>query len=62
MSARVNRTALEGSKSWLDNEYLGEKTGFFQGEDPRLVAISDAREIMSKYEREIREALESEAS
>lgn len=57
MSARVEKTVLKPEMKWLDGDSVDNEVTFSREFDPRATAAKDAREIVSKYAQEIKDAI-----
>ena len=57
MSAPTERTVLKPERDWFDGDSVDQEIAFSRGFDPKTTAAEDAREIVSKYADEIKEAI-----
>ena len=59
MSAPVEKTVLDRDMKWFDGDSVDNEVTFSRDFDPKKTAAMDAKEIVLKYEQEIREAISS---
>ena len=59
MSAQVEKTILDRDKKWFDGDSVDDEVTFSREFDPKKTAAKDAKEIVSKYSKEIKEAITS---
>lgn len=57
MSAPAERTVLKPRRKWSDGDPVVQEITFSHGFDPKATAEADAKEIVWKYEDEIRKAI-----
>ncbi len=57
MSAPAEKTTLKPDVKWLDGDSVDDEVAFSREFDPKTTAAKDAREIVSKYAQEIKDAI-----